>query len=105
MKLLGEREQDDWRRAIMRARSDDPNLKFAKASAKVVRDAWKERFGFFTPPAVDKPAEKSPPVAVAPVQPTFGDKRWCEQCERLQTLTAATVCKDRFCKLRPRMRA
>lgn len=38
--LLGSKTQDGWRREIMHERAVDPNLKFAKASAVALLNAW-----------------------------------------------------------------
>lgn len=42
VEMIREVDQVAWRAEIMRARGEDPNLKFAAASAKVFRAAWAE---------------------------------------------------------------
>lgn len=102
--MVGSFEQEHWRAAIAQVRVEDPNIKFAQASAKVFVDTWREHAGTPLFRAVEAPA----PIAAETVTdftPPPADKKWCEQCDRMQSLKDATLCKDRFCKIRPRLRA
>jgi hypothetical protein len=40
--MIGETGQVEWRRLVAVARGNDPTLRFAQASAKVIGDAWAE---------------------------------------------------------------
>jgi hypothetical protein len=105
--MVGNRSQNDWRRDVMRARSDDPNLKFAKASAEVLREHWARKFGFFS----EEPAKlattpvltqvRADAFAVAPTDDPGSERRaWCEQCERRVTIDKAAACLSQFCKMK-----
>lgn len=112
--LLGSRDQTKWRGAIMRARTDDPNLKFAQASAKVVREAWAMRLGVPAKSMVE--AKTTAPVGQLPAMVAPGkfefrpDRRgngpdgdglaWCDQCEMRVSKGEAEGCKSRWCTLR-----
>ncbi|USA40239.1 ParB N-terminal domain-containing protein [Pelagerythrobacter marinus] len=43
--MLASETQDAWRRRILQRRTDNPNLKFAAASAEVLSEAWDEWIG------------------------------------------------------------
>lgn len=43
--LLQCETQLDWRKAILRAKTDDPNLSFERASVQVLSNAWEEFLG------------------------------------------------------------
>lgn len=104
--MLGGETQDSWRRRILQRRTDDPNLKFAAASAAVLSDAWRERVRPSPAPAPPQRFTPRRKIVSEDVASSPGDgKRWCSQCEARVHLTAATTCKSRFCKLRPRLRA
>lgn len=102
--MLGARKQVDWRSAIMRARSDDPNLNFGRAAAQVLREHWARRFGFFdkAPEPAPKPAGFNPEAFRARVRSEPGEpaRAWCEQCERRVSEERARACLSRFCKLK-----
>ena len=76
----------------MRARSVDPNLKFAKASEKVLRDAWGARAGI---PSMAKKGGVS-----RMFKPDEQGMSWCEQCDQRVTKGRATACGDGFCPMR-----
>lgn len=103
VKLVGTREQTDWRRAIMRARSDDPNLKFAKAGAQVFRKAWGEFSRTRPDPAPPSARKTPPPVAQAESEATWTEPKpgslWCDQCDRLVPSKQAVECGSPFCSL------
>lgn len=101
--LLKSKMQTEWRAAVMRARADDPNLRYNSAVAKVFLDAWRTRPGVKSvsvaaPVAVDRKPAVS--MQVAP-----DGKRWCDQCEMRINVRDAALCKSRFCKIRPRLTA
>lgn len=113
--MVAARSQVEWRKAIMQMRADDPNLKFAKAGAAVMRKAWEERFGFFdnSPPAptapprpqwVREPSKPAPAPATGGLSRNFrpdGEgKSWCDQCDQRRTAGQAQACGDQFCPLR-----
>lgn len=41
VELLGDRSQEDWRKAIMKVRADEPSLNFARASERALLNAWR----------------------------------------------------------------
>ena len=41
VELLGDRSQEDWRKAIMEVRADEPSLNFARASERALLNAWR----------------------------------------------------------------
>ncbi len=110
--MLAARAQTEWRNDIARMRADDPNLKFAAASARVIGDAWAGK------PA-GAPAAKPPAVPV-PDRAPLGDRRfasqraagdprwdaegkgWCAQCDRRVTCREMEACKSQYCALRGR---
>lgn len=112
--MVGSKEQTDWRRVIMRARSDDANLKFAAASAKVFLEEWGQRQGSLGPtmperaaPAADSPAKVAPVdpsvfkrgAADEPIDPA---KAWCAQCDRRVTQDKVAKCLSPFCAMKKR---
>lgn len=129
--MVKSRTQIEWRTAAMHARAEDPNLKHGDAVAKVFLAAWARSpyavaFGRLAPPPpppppAPPPAERaSPPPAPnvalkAPSPPhpnprpgsleriaePVDGKRWCSQCEMRKSVSAATLCASRFCKIRP----
>jgi hypothetical protein len=106
--MVGGKTQNDWRRAIMQARADDPNLKFAKAAAAVMRAEWEKRFGFFDRPASPNQAPTAQVPAVNPsgFQHSAADdindvvRAWCSQCDLRVTEGYASACQSRFCPLK-----
>lgn len=102
--MIGGRSQNDWRRDVMCARADNPNLKFAKASAEVLREHWARKFGFFSAPAPSKAAPPVPQVKTEAFaglhEPGEAARAWCEQCERRVTVEKAQACLSQFCKMK-----
>jgi hypothetical protein len=103
--MLGARRQADWRRDVITMRSQHDQLGYSQAVEKVIRDAWAEHWARTriapqprTPTPIRAPA---PRPTIAPAAPMSDGKRWCDQCEMRVALTAATLCKSRYCKLRP----
>jgi hypothetical protein len=86
-KRLGHWRQEEWRAAMMRQRADEPDMKYAAASAHVVRREWRKELGADAPPALKF-------VACA------DGKAWCDQCDMAVTKDQAAGCKSRFCSLR-----
>ena len=77
IEMVRGQEQEYWRTEIMRARADDPNLKFSRASEQVFTKAWSEVLaemfdgeGEGIDPAIPclPPAAQKPPVT-APEKP------------------------------------
>lgn len=101
--LLKSKPQSEWRSLVMKARADDPTIKYGNAAAKVVLDAWARRPQVPAPPVAPRPEAVRPEVTRPTVaRPAAADgKRWCNQCEMRVSLTAAALCKSRYCKLRP----
>lgn len=121
VQFVGETTQRDWYRAIGTRTGEIPTLNLA--SAAVFRDAWATRAPPTAPPApppalpaVEKireaiaaePVKRAPPPLPAPTfappKETDG-KQFCNQCDSRVSLTSATLCKDRFCKVRPALSA
>ena len=110
--MLANRKQEEWRNAIMQARADDPNLKFARAAELVVREEWAKRFGAFNAPAEKTPAREViiPPAPPRPnpapgrlsrgFRPDEDGMAWCDQCDRRCSTERALACNDKFCPLR-----
>ena len=103
--MLRARSQNDWRRDIMRARADNPNLKFASASAEVIREHWARKFGFFSasppPRAPVTTAVKAEAFGLSAIDdPGEAKRAWCEQCERRVTVEKASACLSQFCKMK-----
>lgn len=91
--LLASKGQGEWRNAIVRMKAEQPTLNYMAVSSAALRRAWKE--------ADDgRPVPSKAPAPVDPKQP-----RWCSQCEKRVHLNAASLCSDRFCKVRPAMTA
>lgn len=109
--MLARRSQKDWRGDIMRARSDNPDLKFARASEEVIREHWARRFGFFSEPLVVAPPARPPVAVVTPTaprpaavsrafKPDHEGKAWCDQCDQRRTAAQVQACSSGFCPLR-----
>lgn len=90
--MLAIRSQDDWRREIAAKKAEQPDLKYSRASAVAIRNAWARASADLQPvkPAAVKQAD---PVA-------FPGKRWCDQCEIQVTAAEAASCRSRFCGFR-----
>lgn len=103
--LLAKRSQRDWRNLIMEMKGENPTLNYLAISQMAIRRAWADAQSApaaTSSPTIERSSKMQFPDADAP---TRDDRRWCEQCDRRVSLTAATTCRDRFCKLRPRLRA
>lgn len=80
------KSQEHWRNAILRAKANDANLNFEKASVVAVMAAWRK-----IAPAVGTQVDES----------LFREGRaWCEQCDMRVTIGQATTCKIRHCRVR-----
>lgn len=117
--VLGACDQVEWRRRIAVAKSDDINLRFSTASARVMLFLWCQEVGEKMRRIPSKP---TPPVTVDPVtvkparvDPVAGFRpdglgdgpvgigdgaAWCEQCELRISADQFATCKSRFCSLR-----
>lgn len=96
--VLRFRDQNAWSKLIIRLSPDMPGGR-REAAQKIIGGAWEQRKK--APPA---PA-RAKVVDLPPAQPADDGRKWCEQCEQRVTLSAATLCKSQFCKVRPRLRA
>lgn len=103
--LVKSKTQTEWRAAVMQARANDPNLRYNNAVAKVFLDAWKARFSVRgnQVPAPPPPTRPIAQIRLPEIPSPPDNKRWCDQCDRRVALTSAALCKDRHCKLRPRL--
>ena len=102
--VLGARDQQAWRAAILRAKADDAALTMASAGALVIGAALAGDSGL---PVTAEPravvAHAPRPMAIeAPRMPaaSAGEsaKRWCDQCDRQVTGAEARSCSSRFCR-------
>lgn len=117
IELVGSLRQEDWARLVGIEQAEN-NSNRETAGAAVFRAAWRSKITPKLETPDDPPANRLPPVKVAPpisfpkpqvtVTPHplpkashAPERRWCEQCERNQSLMAAATCTSRFCKLRP----
>lgn len=96
--VIGRSGQTDWRRDIMRAKADNPMLKFEAASAKVVLTAWAKANGR-EPPAAAPPPPRAVAASPAPLGP-FSGTRWCEQCDMKISHAELQSCRSRWCSLK-----
>lgn len=119
--VLAAKSQDRWRNAMMRARAENPTLKYAAASEQVLARAMQEPAA--PQPVASLPAAGEPVRAVSPAmvrqvvahaprvlaEPSAvppdrydlvqrGEARWCEQCEKAVSAAKAAACTNRFCK-------
>ena len=114
--LVGAREQAHWRSVALRRRAENPNLKYAAASALAVSDAWLEatgrpsgvRIAGLAEPA-EAASEKAAAAKRAPAPftpdaigagPEGDGMAWCDQCDMRVRADQAKGCKSRFCSLR-----
>jgi hypothetical protein len=100
IEMLKEKSQQSWRSAVMRFKADDPNIRYSEAVERALLSVWD---GLEPPKA--EPARSHRVVKMQPIAAQADGKQWCTQCEARVSLSAATLCKDRFCKVRPRLRA
>jgi hypothetical protein len=112
---LASRPQDQWITAGRSAQVEtglSRSLSIAKAMISAM-PAPRPVVSPVPPPASARAASMPPPapvptisrpVAIVEPEPVTGDsRRWCDQCERRVSLSAATLCKSRFCRLRPKL--
>lgn len=115
--MLSLRTQIDWRADVAKTKGEDPQLKFAAASARVFLQAWdganvQPRIAAPEPvKATPAPVQRAPlPIAAnpkpAPLKAPVGldalKPRWCEQYERRVSAPHVAVCKSAFCKAKAR---
>jgi hypothetical protein len=98
--------QKHWRDGVMQQRADLPKLRFARASAMVMRRAWRGHQPLplpvqFDGPGPGKAAVEQPELrgAAAPA-PGKGQGGWCEQCDQRRGAAAVAACQSRFCPLK-----
>lgn len=107
VRVLRSRSQADWAKAINQASGDCSGGR-REAAQQVISAAWKAqtsapRLSPASQPPAPRPAP-SPTIASRPVAtPEPDGRKWCDQCERRVTAREAMLCRDRFCKSRPRI--
>ena len=102
--MLRKRSQAEWRKEIALVRASNPGRNFGDASAMALRAAWSKEPPTSPPPLPRLQPAPLPAPTFAPPKETDG-KTFCFQCDHRVSLTAATLCKDRFCKVRPALSA
>lgn len=102
-RMVGSKQQTEWY-ALANAKTAEYPTRL-NAVAALFRERWAALQKRIPPPApAPTPIVAAPariPVAAAPKD----NRRWCEQCEQRVSLTAASFCKNRFCKVRPALSA
>ena len=67
IELLGASSQEDWRKAIMKVRVDEPSLSFAKASERAVLNAWSDLLDeYFDDSNAPRPDEAAEDTGIEP---------------------------------------
>ena len=75
-----------------------------EAAETTLRQAWAQWQARPSQPA-QAPIKSIPAVLSTPIKAPNDNRRWCEQCEQRVSLTAASFCKNKFCKVRPALSA
>lgn len=96
IELLRSRSQKEWRAGVMRARADDPNLRYNSAVEQVFLDAWSDWLDRSYAKKI-----KGDEFKLTVADDDGEDERaWCGQCDRRVTKAYASRCISRFCSLK-----
>lgn len=101
---LGRHTQSEWRSETALHHAANPEQGMTQSAKAVIRAAYEaERQSAREIVAAPRPAPKPvTPIMPLAMRPEEDGKRWCEQCDRRVSASAASFCVSRFCSLRAR---